>query len=574
MHHSKEKMHLESCFEISPFEVYVVDIHTYQIVHVNAKMRQHLGYLLDDSLPCHQALFQNPTPCEPCNINRLPRTCEPLKQMHHLSERYDEYRQRWLQLHEKIVPWSDGRLVKYAIAVDVTEIKNAQNSLAEAHARMALMNKDLQRQNHILQENIRLREDVERMTKHDLKTPLTPIIHFPKMIIEQCPGLPEPAIKMLSAISNAGGTMLNMINSTLDLFKLEQRTYVLQPEPCNIFALLNTAMDHLQPLAKPRDVVFAIHVDGSSLATTDVITVLAENLLCYSMLSNLMKNAVEAAPCGSKVDVRVQQEGDMVCVQIENQGETPKEVRDHFFEKYATARKGGTGLGTYSAKLIVEVHGGSVTLDASRPGYTSILVRLPAAGSSIAPVESASRNERSFLAKNAVDTAQHLEKINILLVDDSPTLQLMALSYLQRTGISVDVAENGAEAVEAFRNNSYDLILMDIELPVMNGFMATREIRRLESESWRMKAECGKSSLDSFTMNQRKGIPVIAMTAHDDQESRETCLKAGLDDFIAKPLRGDDLLALVEKWTRLKSGIDSSQADPEQNTNLAQRRSS
>lgn len=400
MQHFDKILHLESCFEISPFEVYVADVRTYEIVHVNAKMRQRLDPFLDDSLPCHQALFRSTTPCESCSIKRLPWLREPFNNQHHLSERYDECRQRWLQLHEKIVPWSDGRLVKYAIVVDVTAIKDAQNSLAEAHARMALMNKDLQRQNHILQENIRLREDVERMTKHDLKTPLTPIIHFPNLIIEQCPDLPDPITGMLSAISNAGGTMLNMINNTLDLFKLEQRTYVLQPEPCNIFTILNAAMDHLQPLAKPHGVDFAVQMNGRPLEAADVMTVLAENLLCYSMLSNLLKNAVEASPRGSKVTVRIHQEDGMACMRIENQGETPKEMRNRFFEKYATARKAGTGLGTYSARLIAEVHGGSITLDAARPGCTSILVRLPVADANSASVDDVPRTERPFPAES------------------------------------------------------------------------------------------------------------------------------------------------------------------------------
>lgn len=372
---------LETYFEVVPFEIYVVDVQTYGIVYINAKMRQGPCASVDASLPCHLSLYQLPEPCPFCKIPRLigPGGKSNLETI--VSEMYDECRERWLQVSEKAINWPDGRIVKYAIAVDITETKVMQNSLAEAHAKMALMNKDLQRQNALLQENIRLREDVERMTRHDLKAPLGPIIQYPKLILQKDQGISPDTARKLSIISSAGTTMLNMINSTLDMHRLEQGVYVLRPRPCNLLDLLDSAKADLQPLLDQKQARFTLSVMGRNREIGDAICIHGEDLLCYSLFVNLLKNAVEASPPGGEVGVDVVDAGSMVFIYIENQGAVPPEIRGRFFDKYATAGKaGGTGLGAYIAKLIVQVHGGKIDLDTSQPDRTSLLIQLPAAG--------------------------------------------------------------------------------------------------------------------------------------------------------------------------------------------------
>jgi CheY-like chemotaxis protein len=128
------------------------------------------------------------------------------------------------------------------------------------------------------------------------------------------------------------------------------------------------------------------------------------------------------------------------------------------------------------------------------------------------------------------------EEIQILLVEDYPTNQHVAMRHLQGAGHQVDLAENGQQAVEAYERKHYDLILMDIQMPVMDGYEATKEIRNRESE-------VHKEEVSKFR------IPIVAMTAHAIKEYRERCFEAGMDDFISKPLRRKELLVMVEKWT-------------------------
>ena len=135
--------------------------------------------------------------------------------------------------------------------------------------------------------------------------------------------------------------------------------------------------------------------------------------------------------------------------------------------------------------------------------------------------------------------------IRILLVEDYPTNQQVALRHLQSAGYRVELAENGQQAVDAYHQKDYDLILMDIQMPVMDGYMATKLIRDLESDP-------RGTTVAQERMHSRPGghrTPIVAMTAHAIEGYRERCLKAGMDDYITKPVRRKDLLVMTEKWT-------------------------
>ncbi|MEE8398457.1 MAG: response regulator, partial [Desulfobacterales bacterium] len=140
-------------------------------------------------------------------------------------------------------------------------------------------------------------------------------------------------------------------------------------------------------------------------------------------------------------------------------------------------------------------------------------------------------------AEPKVDTKG--KRAHILLVEDYPTNQQVALMHLTRAGHQVDLVENGREAVDAYKRKDFDLILMDIQMPIMDGYEATTAIRAWEKSSGEENAACRSPSVPT---------PIIAMTAHAMEGYRDTCLKAGMDDYIAKPLRRKRLLELVDTW--------------------------
>jgi len=232
--------------------------------------------------------------------------------------------------------------------------------------------------NHLeLREASRLREDVERIMRHDLKSPLTTVISLPQLIASSA-DLEEHHKDMLQRIEDAGYTLLSMVNLSTALFKMERGGYALTPEPTDLAGVTRKVFAGLEDSAEMRGLTLALTIDGHQADPDETFTVQAEELLCYSMLANLVGNAVDAAPKGTAVTVDLNRQDDgTVRAAVINQGEVPGEIRERFFEKYATSGKSrGTGLGTYSARLIARAHGGDIAMQ-SQDGTVTVTVTLP-----------------------------------------------------------------------------------------------------------------------------------------------------------------------------------------------------
>ena len=219
------------------------------------------------------------------------------------------------------------------------------------------------------------KEDIERITRHDLKTPLNAIINYPKLINKD--NLTEKQISQLDKISAAGFKLLNMINLSLDLFKMEQGTYQLIPKPVNILSVLDDIVQDNHMFIRSRKANLEININGNPVSEDSVFEIPGEKLLFYSMFANLIKNALEASPRKETISIQLTDEDDFA-ITIQNQGTVPQDMHSTFFEKYATSGKsGGTGLGTYSAKLISETQGGHISVDSSEEKGTTIKVSFP-----------------------------------------------------------------------------------------------------------------------------------------------------------------------------------------------------
>lgn len=221
-----------------------------------------------------------------------------------------------------------------------------------------------------------LREEVQRITRHDLKSSLNAVIGLPQVLKEDDNLRPEQ-LEFLQLIEDSGYTMLEMINSSLNLIKMEQGTYELNAQPIELLSILQKNAAENQQLMKRKNLSLSIFVQGRPVQAGDSFWIQGEKLLCLTMFSNLIKNAVEAAPENSQLSIALGTNG-FYRIKIQNQGNVPAEIRDRFFEKYVTAgKKGGTGLGTYSAKLIAKTHGGDISLESSEQTGTTLIVFLP-----------------------------------------------------------------------------------------------------------------------------------------------------------------------------------------------------
>jgi two-component system, sensor histidine kinase and response regulator len=244
------------------------------------------------------------------------------------------------------------------------------------HLELKRIRESLEKQNETLKENARLREEMEHINRHDLKNPLMVILNIPDLISRQA-NITAEQKEWIAMIKNAARKMLEMINRSIDMCKMENGTYELHVAPTDTLSVGRQIATAYAEIAQGKGVMLDFDVHGLPASTADTFIINTEELLFYSMLSNLVRNAIEAAPTGSKVSLSFT-DGDAGVIAIHNEGAIPEKIRHRFFEKFATAGKaGGTGLGAYSAKLISKTLGGTISVETSEKAGTTITVRLP-----------------------------------------------------------------------------------------------------------------------------------------------------------------------------------------------------
>ncbi len=231
-----------------------------------------------------------------------------------------------------------------------------------------------------------LREDVDRITRHDLKSPLAAVIGMPKLLREDGNLTPQQ-LEALGMLEETGWRMLHMINLSLDLYKMERGTYQYSPEPVDVAKVATSVVEQNRVVAEERGLTIRLFCEDAPMPLQQgrspslepaCYMAKGESLLIYSMLGNLMQNAMEASEPGGEVTVSIQRSAEWVVMSIHNPGAVPEAIREHLFEKYVTAKPGGTGLGAYSARRMAETMQGDIRLLTSETLGTTVTVRLPA----------------------------------------------------------------------------------------------------------------------------------------------------------------------------------------------------
>jgi PAS domain S-box-containing protein len=220
----------------------------------------------------------------------------------------------------------------------------------------------------------KLKEDVERIVRHDLKSPLMGIIGLPRLM-QADENITDRQREMLQVVEEAGMQMMDLINQSLTLYKLESGTYRHEPQPVDWLAIIMRAVRDTT-LHREMDCRVDASLDGQAVRDDMRLDIQGDSTLLYGMTANLLKNAMEASG-GQPVRVDVTS-GNPCVLEIRNRLPVPDEVRRNFFDKYSTYGKhNGTGLGTYSAKLAAEAHGGTISMDTSNETGTTVRVALP-----------------------------------------------------------------------------------------------------------------------------------------------------------------------------------------------------
>jgi len=281
--------------------------------------------------------------------------------------------------------------------------------------------------------------------------------------------------------------------------------YDFRPQPVDLAAVAHRVAVDLESQAASKSVTVEVRAGNSSSAY-------GEELLCYSMLANLVKNAIEASPDGGVVAVILLADGSDLLIHVHNAGEVPEPLRQRFFEKYATAGKsGGLGLGAYSARLMARVQQGEIAMRSSEEEGTTVTVRLGLA---------------TKLAR-APDTPPATRRV--LVVDDDEFNRAVLKRSLPNPPFDVEELVNGRAAIDAARRAWPEAVLLDLEMPVMDGYEAAKRLREMERAEGR--ARC----------------TIVAISSNDDQAIVQRALAAGCDHYMTKPAERTALLQLLKK---------------------------
>jgi CheY-like chemotaxis protein len=342
---------------------------------------------------------------------------------------------------------------------------------------------------------------------------------------------------------SSGETLLSLINNILDISKIEARKLELETLDFDLRSMLKDTEDFLAIGAHKKGLELVCQVDPSvpSLLRGDPGRL-------RQILVNLGGNAVKFTEKGEIV-IRVRLEGDdkknaTIRFEVSDTGiGIPANRQDILFSPFTqvdgstTRQYGGTGLGLAISKHLAELMGGSIGLESevgkgSTFWFTAVFEKQPA-GSGSADEKFAKIGGEGAIERSAAEPTipeNDKRKIRILVAEDNPVNQKVAQAMLRKMGLRADVVADGQEAVNALQTVPYDLVLMDCQMPEMDGFEATLCVRQEGSKAL------------------NPSIPIIAMTASTMQGDREKCIQAGMNDFIAKPVQIRELAEILARW--------------------------
>ncbi|ESQ75632.1 ATP-binding protein [Asticcacaulis sp. AC402] len=366
---------------------------------------------------------------------------------------------------------------------------------------------------------------------HEIRTPLNAIVGLTHIMLNYKTNT-DAYPKYLQTMKDSADTLMQLINDVLDLARIEADRVELERAPCLLHATLRECLDIAEVKAREKglDCGLSFGLPTETVVETDVLRV-------KQIVMNLLSNAVKFTQSGRiKVEVTAEpMRGDLLplTIRVSDTGVgIAADKIEHIFNKFTqedasiSRRFGGSGLGLAISRRLSEMLGGRLTVESTVGEGTVFALSLAL------PLLASGQPE-----PHGADTDSHpgSARHRILLAEDHPANALVATTLLKRLGYDCDVVGNGGKAIEHWWTGRYALIMMDVQMPDMDGFEATQQIRQAERA-------CGRTR-----------IPILAMTAHALKGDRETCLQAGMDDYISKPFDARELEQKVEALLKVQA---------------------
>ncbi|MBI1326171.1 MAG: response regulator [Alphaproteobacteria bacterium] len=431
----------------------------------------------------------------------------------------------WIQSRAKSILDYQGKPIRLVGAyTDISHVKEKQERL-EAEKRAA-------------EEANRAKADFLAHMSHEIRTPLTAVSGIAEIFLRKQDNLDEKQKVLVQTLYSSTAGLKDLINDILDFSKIDSGEVELDISTFELEEVFAPVVDMMGLRANEKKINFVFdysRLEGASFN--------GDRARIRQILINLIGNAIKFTEEGG-VRVSAYREGDtgerFLRVDITDTGiGIAPENYDMVFERFKQAdhsvsrKYGGTGLGLPISKNLAKMMGGTITLNSQLGKGSTFSLIIPDMMASEADVEETEKAEALDLNERIKATVT--EKSRILVVEDYEG-NLVVLGYvLEELGCLYDIAHNGVEALTLYEKNKYDIIFMDIQMPVMDGFRATAEIRRIEAEE------------------SKEHTPIIGMTAHALVGDKDKCIEAGMDAYLPKPLVENDLKEQILLYLRKKN---------------------
>ena len=436
---------------------------------------------------------------------------------------------------------SGERVGTLAIATDITQRK-------ELESRLQAKNLELQRETRRAEQASRAKSDFLAAMSHEIRTPMNAIIGMAELLSETALSMEQ--VKYVEVFRRAGANLLTLINDILDLSKIESGHFELEQIDFNLEDVLEKTAEMIGLKAHLKGIAVAVRV-----APGTPTALIGDPTRLQQILSNLIGNAIKFTAQGEIVISATSEkiaETARIRFEVADTGiGIPADRLEAIFEDFTqadsstTRRFGGTGLGLGICRRLARSMGGELRVE-SEPGKGSkfsfdAVFGLSSGGLRAGPVS----EERSSGTRPAFGSVTNKSEstLRILVADDSEDNRFLVEAYLQDQPYELTFVEDGEQAWKAFLSQPFDLVLMDMQMPVMDGLTATRLIREFEEQ------------------NLRPRTPIVALTANALREDIERTRSAGFDSHLSKPISKQRLIEEIESWTRSTSSQPNMQAE-------------